>query len=150
MLERVTDGRCCYKCHKTVTGPGKTKLSKCARCHSITYCSRECQVKDWPRHREYCIPVMVTEINAKDLGLVASKDFKKGEVLFKETAAITVQAPSDIVPLQELKDQIGKISEEQKTMFYQLLPEGNFSEAQQAAALRENCLLKLDILLSNS
>ena len=148
MPESVTDRKCCHKCFKTVTG--KTKLSKCARCHSITYCSRECQIKDWPRHRQFCIPVMVTEINAKDLGLVASKDFKKGEVLYKETAVITVHAPSDMVPLQELKDQIDKMSEEQKTKFYQLLPRGNINEAQRAAALRENCLLELDIFLSNS
>ena len=108
MPEDVTDRRCCHKCHTTVTG--KKKLSKCARCHSITYCGKECQRKDWPRHSQFCIPVMVTEIPGKGKGLVASKDIKKGKVLFKEKPAITVHAPASIVPLQELKDQISKMS----------------------------------------
>ena len=148
MPEDVTDRRCCHKCHTTV--PGKKKLSKCAQCHSITYCGRECQREDWPRHSQYCIPVMVTEISDKGKGLVASKDFKKGQVLFQETAAIIVHAPSGIVPLQELKDQISKMSEEQKNKFDQLKPRGVFRPDQLAAALRENCLHELDIFLSNS
>ena len=147
MPEDVTDRRCCHKCHKTVTG--KKKLSKCSRCHSITYCSRKCQGQDWPRHRQFCIPVMVTEIPGKGKGLVASKDFKKGQVIFKETVAINVHAPSDIVPLQELKEQITRLSEEQKNKFYNLTAEGNFNQAQEVAALREKCLLELDIFSSN-
>jgi len=148
MPERVTDRRCCHKCHRTVTG--KTKLSKCASCHSITYCSRECQREDWPRHSQFCIPVMVTEIPGKGKGLVASKDFKKGQVLFQEASVIIVHAPSGIVPLQELKDQISKMSEEQKNKFDQLKPRGIFRPDQLAAALRENCLVELDIFVSNS
>jgi len=32
------------------------KLQECARCKKIKYCSKECQVKDWKRHkREECI-----------------------------------------------------------------------------------------------
>ena len=77
MPEDLTDRRCCHKCSKTVTG--KRKLSKCGRCQSITYCGRECQREDWPRHSQYCIPVMVAEIPGKGRGLVASKAFKKGE-----------------------------------------------------------------------
>jgi len=148
MPEDVTDRRCCHKCNATVTG--KRKLSKCAQCHSITYCGRECQREDWPRHSQYCIPVMVTEVPGKGKGLVASKDFKKGQVLFLETAAIVVQAPSLSVPLQELKDQISKMSEEQKNKFYQLTAKGKINPAQLASALRENCLHELDIFLSNA
>ena len=148
MPEDVTDRRCCHKCQTTVTG--KKKLSKCAQCHSITYCGRECQREDWPRHSQFCIPVMVTEVPDKGKGLVASKDIKKGQVVFQETAVIIVHAPSLLVPLQELKDQISKMSEEQKNKFDQLKPRGFFRQAQLAAALRENCLHELDIFVSNS
>ena len=147
MPEDVTDRRSCHKCHKTVTG--KRKLSKCAQCHSITYCGQECQREDWPRHSQFCIPVMVTEIPGKGKGLVASKDIKKGQVIFKETAAIAVHAPSDIVPLQEMKEQISKMSVEQKSKFYQLPRDGAFNPLQLAAASRENCLQELDIFISN-
>ena len=105
---------------------------------------------DWPRHIQYCIPVMVTEIHGMGKGLLASKDFKKGEVLFKEAAAIVVHAPSGMIPLQDLKEQVSKMSEEQKTRFYQLAPKGNFRKVQLAAAFRENCLQELDIFFSNS
>ena len=147
MPEDVTDRRCCHKCQMTVTG--KRKLSKCARCHSITYCGKECQRKDWPRHSQFCIPVMVTEIPGKGKGLVASKHFKKGEVLFQETAGIFLHTPSYMVPLKELKEQISKLSVEQKTRFYQLVPKGKIHQAELAPAFRENCILELDIFVSN-
>ena len=88
MPEDLTDRQCCHKCQMTVTG--KRKLSKCARCH----CCKECQVKDWGRHREFCIPVMVSEIPSKGKGLVASKNFKKGELIFQESAIISAKANS--------------------------------------------------------
>lgn len=28
--------------------------NRCSRCHSDRYCSRECQVKAWPRHKAKC------------------------------------------------------------------------------------------------
>ena len=68
-IQPVTNRQECYTCHKVVTG--KRKLSKCAKCHAITYCSGECQKKDWPRHGWNCVPVMVTEIPGKGRGLVA-------------------------------------------------------------------------------
>ena len=149
MPENLTDRRCCHKCNMTVTG--KRKLSKCAQCHSITYCGQECQREDWPRHSQYCIPVMVTEIPGKGRGLVASKDFKKGQIIFKDTAAITIKAPSYIVPLHELKEQISKLSEEQKSKFYQLTPHavGKLIPTQVTSALRENCLKEFTLFVNN-
>ena len=32
----------------------KSGGGKCKRCNKITYCSRECQRKDWKRHRVSC------------------------------------------------------------------------------------------------
>jgi len=29
-------------------------LMECSRCEGAQYCSKECQVVDWPRHKEYC------------------------------------------------------------------------------------------------
>lgn len=66
------------ECQKTVTG--KKKLSKCSRCHAISYCGKECQVEDWPRHRYNCIPVMVNEGKRRGM-VVAARDNKMGELL---------------------------------------------------------------------
>src|SRR6185437_16266463 len=32
---------------------GKTGTSKCSKCEKL-YCSRDCQVKDWPGHKAEC------------------------------------------------------------------------------------------------
>lgn len=32
----------------------RRKLLYCAACNTVNYCSRECQVEDWPRHKKSC------------------------------------------------------------------------------------------------
>ena len=43
----------CGNCLKTDTDVG-FKLSMCSKCNSAYYCSRECQVEDWPKHKSMC------------------------------------------------------------------------------------------------
>jgi hypothetical protein len=43
-------GRSCYSCFKTQPG----KLQKCGLCRAAQYCSKECQLSDWPRHKTTC------------------------------------------------------------------------------------------------
>ena len=120
-IEPLTDRQTCFKCHKTVTG--KKKLSKCAKCHAITYCGRECQVADWPRHNWNCVPVMVTEIEGKGRGLVAARDIKMGELIFNDKAAITLPknlCSFSVGTMDALKKQIKKLPTEAKSQFYKL------------------------------
>ena len=42
----------CDYCHKT----SATKLSACARCKRICYCSKDCQVAAWKAHKKVCVP----------------------------------------------------------------------------------------------
>ncbi|KAI6131225.1 hypothetical protein EV401DRAFT_451070 [Pisolithus croceorrhizus] len=37
-------------------GKGDVPLSKCGRCKTNKYCSRDCQVKDWRTHKKNCVP----------------------------------------------------------------------------------------------
>ena len=62
---------------------------KCKRCHSITYCSKECQVADWDRHKPNCVPVMLKDYGEKGRGLVASKDIKRGEQILIDKALVS-------------------------------------------------------------
>ena len=52
----------CYGCNKgyalnpplPVNKDGSPTLYKCGACENITYCSKECQKKDWRRHKPQC------------------------------------------------------------------------------------------------
>lgn len=64
---------------------------RCGRCHSVTYCGRECQKKDLKRHKKLCAPVVYKKFDERGRGLMATKDFKQGDIVFKDKASITLQ-----------------------------------------------------------
>ncbi len=43
----------CVMCKK-MSDPNKPKYNVCGKCRLTYYCSRECQLMDWPRHKAYC------------------------------------------------------------------------------------------------
>jgi hypothetical protein len=49
MCETVPWGKICGGC-----GATSAKLLKCRTCKTVRYCSKECQLKHWPRHRVGC------------------------------------------------------------------------------------------------
>ena len=111
-IEPLTNRQECFNCHKTVTG--KKKLSKCAKCHAITYCGRDCQVADFARHKWNCVPVMVTEIPGKGRGLVAAKDIKMGELIFTDKPVIKIftKRADDINDFNTFEENIGPVLEQ--------------------------------------
>ena len=120
-IEPMTDRQSCFKCNKTVTG--KNKLSKCSRCHAITYCGQECQRADWPRHGWNCVPVMVTEIQGKGRGLVAARDIKMGELIFKDKPSVKlIVRPFGLTgsDVSSLMKQIETLPSEAKLQYYNL------------------------------
>ncbi|KAF2106187.1 hypothetical protein BDV96DRAFT_534120 [Lophiotrema nucula] len=44
----------CANCVKIPSTPSKLPLRQCLRCHSITYCSKECQKADFKAHKKAC------------------------------------------------------------------------------------------------
>ena len=125
-IQPVTDRQVCFKCQKTVTG--KRKLSKCSKCHAITYCGKQCQVADWARHAWNCVPVMVTEIEGKGRGLVAARDIKMGEFIFLDKPAIKLPNHSPLESdtglseeeFDSIMKQVKNLSSEAKRHFYSL------------------------------
>merc|ERR1719221_1397167 len=98
----LTESQICFKCHKSVLG----NVSKCGGCHAVSYCGRECQLADRPRHKWNCLPVMVTEFPGKGRGLVAARDIKMGELIFKDKPTFKVTLDNFGLPdLDSLKKQ---------------------------------------------
>jgi hypothetical protein len=50
--EKVNGSSCCV-CNAKEAKSGE-KLMQCIRCKKATYCSRECQRKDWKQHKVHC------------------------------------------------------------------------------------------------
>ena len=124
------DKRKCYKCN--LVYDKNKKQCKVCKCHSITYCSEECQREDWPRHRENCVPVMVKKFKGKGRGLVAARDIEKGELIFEDKDAIKLRVIRDartktVLPdtvneefVKSLKEQFENLPAEAKLLFLQL------------------------------
>ena len=119
-MQLVTDRQVCFACHKTERG--KKKFPKCAKCHAITYCGKECQKADWLRHKLNCVPVMVTDIPGKGRGLVAARDIKMGEEIFKDKPSIRLPSLENTGPdtSESLMKQIENLPSEAKSLFYKL------------------------------
>ena len=43
----------CWTCHRSLRERKKDR-KHCARCGQATYCSEQCQAKDWPCHKSHC------------------------------------------------------------------------------------------------
>ena len=41
-------------CNNASCGERLKPLQRCARCQKVWYCSRECQSRSWPLHKQYC------------------------------------------------------------------------------------------------
>jgi len=48
----------CTECFKSELDIG-VPLRRCGKCKSVRYCSRECQKRDWPKHKSTCGPEVV-------------------------------------------------------------------------------------------
>ena len=69
----------------------------CGRCHAVDYCSRECQVKDVKRHKMRCAPAVMKAMDRRTRGIFATKDFKKGDLIFKVEADMCVKEGGNII-----------------------------------------------------
>ena len=122
MPEVSRDLLTCVVCDK-----GGDTIKKCAKCFSVSYCGRECQVKDWIRHKRLCDPVMVKEFGEKGRGLVASKNFKVGDLIFNDTSVASIYITDEFLTIdnvikygKEVYDQISTLSDADQKNFFKL------------------------------
>lgn len=73
----------CGVCHQLA-------LSRCTACFNVFYCGPEHQKSHWKEHKSSCKKPYVIEENATyGRFMVAQRDLKEGDVIFKENAYVT-------------------------------------------------------------
>ena len=69
----------CDFCKKESSG----KLKSCV-CGKASYCSKECQAKDWKAHKPSCHLFVIRESPGKGRGLFATRRIKEGQIILEE------------------------------------------------------------------
>ena len=68
----------------------KEPLKNCI-CKKASYCSKECQAKDWKSHKPSCPPYVIKESPGKGKGLFATRKIKEGQVIVDEYPFFTLR-----------------------------------------------------------
>ena len=153
MPEQLSARSICSRCGQT------RSKKKCSNCRSITYCGEECQRQDWERHKDNCIPVMLTESRGKGRGLVASRDIQIGQLILTEEAAVTYNIEKGSVfgrlrdvstyinntiqnASKSVRNQVKRMSRERQSQFYNLGGYGSRSTS-------EDPWIELEIFMVN-
>ena len=104
---------------------------------------------------------MISEFEGKGRGLVAARDFEKGELIFEDPAVINVREISppngewvNRIVINAIKKQMADMSEKEKEDFYKLPQEdrdtrGCSLQTVNELGIRENFLVELKIFLRN-
>ena len=69
-------------CHFCKKNP-KEQLKSCV-CRKVSYCSKDCQAKDWKAHKPSCPPFVIKESPGKGRGLFATRKIKEGQIILEE------------------------------------------------------------------
>ena len=85
-------------CHFCKVVP-KQQLKSCV-CRKVSYCSKECQAKDWKAHKPSCRPFAIKDAPGKGKGLFATRNIQEGEVILEEYPLFTY---SGAMTLQDFK-----------------------------------------------
>ena len=68
----------------------EVKLKNCV-CKKISYCSKDCQAKDWKAHKPSCPPFVMRESPGRGRGLFATRRIKEGGIIIDESPLITIK-----------------------------------------------------------
>ena len=105
---------------------------------------------DWPRHKDNCVPVVISEVGEKGRGLVAARDIKVGERILIDSVVISVESTklSGVMTrkaVRSLKEQIQALAAEKASQFQNI----TFSERDLKTLRQEKCFNEMKIFLSN-
>jgi len=62
----------CTNCSKPETNPEEKPLKPCVKCHSVQYCSRDCQKGDFKQHKKICASAAQAYAQNADLKIASA------------------------------------------------------------------------------
>ena len=98
--------------------PTEAEQFKSCVCGKASYCSKECQAKDWKTHKPSCPPFIIRESPGKGRGLFATRKIKEGQIILEEYPLLTM--PGKITPNEFLTKYFPKIDHEKKAKILKL------------------------------
>ena len=84
-------------CHFCKIKPDE-QLKSCV-CGKASYCSKECQAKDWKTHKPSCPPFIVRESPGMGRGLFATRKIKEGPRLILTLLRLKTRKKSRMMTL---------------------------------------------------
>ena len=93
------------------------ELKSCV-CKKVSYCSKECQAKDWKSHKPSCPPFTIRESPGKGRGLFATRRIKEGQVILEEYPLLVLREGMSISEFRS--DYFPSIDEETKSKIFKL------------------------------
>ena len=105
-------------CNYCKVSPSPEEPVKSCVCQNVSYCSKECQAKDWKTHKPSCPPFVIRESPGKGRGLFATRRIKQGQVILEEYPLIIIRVGLSIYEF--LANQYPFIDEDIKAKILQL------------------------------
>ena len=114
-LKKVKKMGSCDFCKKVPTGTDQLKTCVCKK---ASYCSKDCQEKDWKTHKPSCPPFIIRESPGKGRGLFATRKIKEGQVIMEEYPLLVLRDGTTLPGFQA--NHFPNIDEEVKAKILQL------------------------------
>ena len=98
---------------------------RCSRCHSVLYCSKECQTAHYKTHKPNCKPSFeIVDVPGKGKGLVATRFIPSGSLILSESPIVVSEIITGIDEMSshwtKLCETVTKLDVKKKNLFLSL------------------------------
>ena len=79
-----------FTCSVCKRGPGEScDLKHCSACWAALYCSREHQIKDFPKHKKVCKKIQALKLAERDISIIPSSEREWADFILYSTARLS-------------------------------------------------------------
>jgi len=114
-----------------------TRVCSCAK---ASYCSVECQRRDWRRHKESCPVVSVRQIQNKGRGMVANRSLGVGQIILTEKPLMLVNCNPQSKPHAQVVRKFKKLCKKDKAKYLELGHDSKEGDKKILTIFERNCV----------